>query len=523
MHLPSVFRLDLRRLILLFAVTTALLTLANTFYASYLAQRDLLIRQTLETNRVYAAKLADSTEGLLNLARQQLAYSVAVLAPVFDQPQKLAAETERLKTQTSIFNSTYVVRADRCLLAISPQALAEPGSVIDSDGAREAVATRQPLVSQPFVSAIGRLVISVSHPVFATEGRYLGYVGGSIYLRDRGALDVLLSDHHYRDGSSLFVVDRQRRILYHHDAERIGEIMPGNPVIEAAISGDAGAQRVTDTDGVDMLTGYASVTSTGWGIVAQRPTEATLAKLHGLMLEILGNSLPVSLLTLLCIWWLSRLIARPLWRLASSARQMDSQAAAEDISQVSSWYFEAAELKRAMLAGLAQFNHKIGQLNHDSITDPLTGLLNRRGMLARLGQWQAGNRPFAVIAIDIDHFKQVNDSLGHEAGDQMLRQLAQLMEQVARSNDVLCRNGGEEFIALLPETSLADACAVAERLRQCVADSPIPEGMSVTISLGVAHCPASSAGIEHALKQADQALYVAKHQGRNRVVTAGAA
>lgn len=523
MHLPSVLRLDLRRLILLFAVTTALLTLANTFYASYLAQRDLLIRQTLEANRVYAAKLADSTEGFLNLARQQLAYSVAVLTPVFDQPQKLAAETERLKTQASIFNSTYVLRADRSLLAISPRALAKPGTVIASDGAREAVATRQPLISQPFISASGRLVIGISHPIFATDGRYLGYIGGSIYLRERSALDVLLSDHRYRDGSSLYVVDRQRRILYHQDAERIGETMRANPVIEAAIGGDTGAQRVTDTDGVDMLAGYASVNSTGWGIVAQRSTEATLAKLHGLMLEILRNSLPVSLFTLLCIWWLSRLITRPLWQLASSARQMDSQAAAEQVRKVSSWYFEAAELKRAILAGLAQFNQKIGHLNHDSATDQLTGLLNRRGMLIRLEQWQTVNRPFAVIAIDVDHFKQVNDALGHDAGDQLLRQLAQLMEQVARHDDVLCRNGGEEFMVLLPETSLADACAVAERLRQCVADTPIPEGTTVTISLGVAHCPISSVGIEQALKQADQALYAAKNQGRNRVVTAGAA
>ncbi|MOA31931.1 Response regulator PleD [compost metagenome] len=97
------------------------------------------------------------------------------------------------------------------------------------------------------------------------------------------------------------------------------------------------------------------------------------------------------------------------------------------------------------------------------------------------------------------------------------------MEQVARHCDVLCRNGGEEFMVLLPDTSLADACAVAERLRQCVADTPIPEGTTVTISLGVAHCATSSVGIEQALKQADQALYAAKHQGRNRVVTAGAA
>ncbi|MOA06850.1 Response regulator PleD [compost metagenome] len=200
---------------------------------------------------------------------------------------------------------------------------------------------------------------------------------------------------------------------------------------------------------------------------------------------------------------------------------MDSQAAGDQITQINAWYFEAAELKRAMLAGLAQLNRKIGKLNLDSITDPLTGLLNRRGMQIPLEQWQTGNHPFAVIAIDIDHFKQVNDQFGHDVGDQLLRQLAQLIRQVSRSADVLCRSGGEEFTILLPGTTLANACAIAERLRQCVADSPSPNGTPMTISLGVAHCP-DSGSVESSLKQADRALYAAKHQGRNRVVTAGA-
>ncbi len=522
MRLSSLFRLDLRGLILTFAMATALLTLANTFIASYLAQRDQLIGQTLEANRVYAVKLANSTESFLQLARQQLGYSASQLAEQFDQPQRLSAEVERLRGQSNLFNSTYVIDSQRQLLAISPPVLLPTGTQIDSAGAREAVALRQPLVSQPFVSAAGRLVIAITHPVFAADGRYLGYVGGSIYLREQSILHNLLSDHFYTDDTSLQVVDRQGAALYHTDPQRVGEPMLENPAVAAVIRGESSSQQLTSPHGIDMLAGYAPVASTGWGIVAQRPTASILAELDTLLVKILRNAVPVSLLTLLALWWLSRLIARPLRQLAGSARLTDSLIAAREIQQVSSWYFEAAELRRAMLVGLAQVNQRIGRLHHESTTDPLTGLLNRRGLQAQLQLWQASGRPLAIIAIDIDHFKSINDRLGHAAGDQLLRHLAQLMRQVARHDDLLCRNGGEEFLLLLPDTSLASACAVAERLRQCVADSPGPDGVTITISLGVAYC-ADSNQLEQALERADQALYAAKQQGRNKVVTAGAA
>lgn len=522
MRFFSVSGIDLRRLILLLSIASALLTLLNIFHASYRVQRDLLVQQTLESNRVYAAKLAESTEALLAMARRQLAYSAQVLGPAFDQPQLLAAETERLKQQSDIFNSIYVINSARLVLSVAPAALGTAGTTIDTGGVQESLAQRQPLVSRPYISATGRLVVMISQPIFAADGRYLGFVGGSIYLREHSILHNLLGEHYYRDGSYIYVVDRYGQVLYHRDAERVGEVVHGDPAVDALIAGQSGSLQLTSTDGVDMLAGYAPVASTGWGIVAQRPTANTLATLDGLMLGILRNAVPFTLLTLVGIWWLSRQIARPLCQLARNARELDSQNAAVELARVNAWYFEAAQLKRAMLAGLAQLYLRIGQLNLESMTDPLTGLLNRRGMDLPLEQWQAAGRPFAVIAIDIDHFKEVNDQLGHDAGDQLLKQLAQLIRQVSRRDDILCRNGGEEFAMLLPDTSLADACTIAERLRQCVADSPSPNGTPVTISLGVAHCADSRKGVENVLKQADHALYVAKHHGRNRVATAGA-
>lgn len=519
MHRPSLLRLDLRRLILLLAIASALLTLANIFHASYQVQRKLLIDTTLEANRVYAAKLADSAEHFLDSAQRQLAYSAERLGRSFDDPQALQAEIVRLQEQSATFNSAFVIDADSRVRTAHPAVLA-PGAQVDSDGAREALHERRPLMSQPFVSASGRLIVMLSHPLHDAQGRYLGYVGGSLYLKEASALHTLLGEHHYRDGSYIYVVDPQRRLVYHVDPERVGEVVKDNPAIEAVIRGEAGSMRLINSWGIDMLAGYAPLGETGWGIVAQRPTQMTLAGLDGLMLTTLRNASPFALLSLLGIWWLAGQISRPLWQLASSAREMDSQATSGRIRQVHAWYFEAAHLKRAMLTGLSLLQQKIGQLNLDTLTDPLSSLYNRRGLQMMLEQWQDSEQPFAVIALDIDHFKRINDNHGHDVGDQAIRHMADLMRSSSRSGDILCRNGGEEFVMLLPDAGLEAARQVAERLRQNMESSLTPGVGLATISLGVAHWPGSARNIDTVMKMADQALYAAKHRGRNQVVVA---
>lgn len=518
MHLFTESRMDLRRLILLLAVTTAVLTLLNTVYASYRIQRDLLTRQTLEVNRIHAAKLAESTEGLLASARQQLAYSASRLAPLLGQPRLLAAEAERLRLQTDSFNATFVVDTDRIPIALSPSSRAAMGQRIDSPDAHLSLDPFQPQVSRTFVTSSERLAVVITHPFHAGDGRHLGFVGGTIHLREPNALAGLLDEH---DGAYLYVIDQHGQILYHPEPERIGEYMAANPATAAVVRSEHGSQALHDGNGDSMLAGYAPVPSTGWGIVALRPQETTLMELHALMLGLLANAAPLSLLTLLGLCWLSRRIAQPLRQLADSARQLDSPAGGERLRQIHAWYFEAQEIRHALLIGQAQLNLKLGRLDLDATVDPLTGLLNRHGLQLALRQWQQSEQPYAVIAIDIDHFKLVNDRFGHDVGDQLLRHLAQLMQQIARQADVLCRRDGEEFVMLLPRTTLVDACGVAERLRQCVADSPSPDGTAVTISLGVAYCPDSRNDADGVLMRADQALHAAKNQGRNRVVIAG--
>jgi diguanylate cyclase (GGDEF)-like protein len=160
-----------------------------------------------------------------------------------------------------------------------------------------------------------------------------------------------------------------------------------------------------------------------------------------------------------------------------------------------------------------------------SETDELTGLFNRRGfamVVDRLfAQAQRYNRPATVMMVDLDRFKALNDGYGHEAGDRMLRLVAKCIQTELRHTDVLARYGGDEFVALLPETPADSALEVAGRIREAVAGTPLEsDGRSVvgSVSIGIASYPEAGRTLDGVLARADRAMYVAKQKGRNGVM-----
>lgn len=166
-----------------------------------------------------------------------------------------------------------------------------------------------------------------------------------------------------------------------------------------------------------------------------------------------------------------------------------------------------------------------------SIIDPLTGLYNRRYMMNKLGQLlnrsAQGHSPVSIAAFDIDHFKAVNDTHGHDAGDVVLQEFAKRLKDNVRPMDVVCRHGGEEFLVIMPGTPGDMACSAAERIRRSVAGEmfQIDEAnvsLSITVSAGVATEEVGSKSSDDLLKRADDALYKAKNAGRNRVESVAA-
>lgn len=160
-----------------------------------------------------------------------------------------------------------------------------------------------------------------------------------------------------------------------------------------------------------------------------------------------------------------------------------------------------------------------------AVTDPLTGLHNRRFLDLHLGRAAAGTDGFALALFDIDHFKRINDGFGHDAGDAVLREFGRRLKAEIRASDLACRFGGEEFAVLMPGADAETASAVAERIRLAVSATAFAvagEALAVTVSAGIAVAP-SGTRRDDVLKRADAALYEAKRAGRNRIGTAEAA
>jgi diguanylate cyclase (GGDEF)-like protein len=197
---------------------------------------------------------------------------------------------------------------------------------------------------------------------------------------------------------------------------------------------------------------------------------------------------------------------------------------------INAFPLEEIELLTAVsdLAGLAVTNvHLHGETVALSITDPLTGLPNRRHLMTRLEMEIARANRFAtqisILMVDIDHFKQLNDIRGHRAGDEILIEVSTLLRASLRKVDLVSRYGGEEFVLVLPQVTKVEAVEVAEKLRIAVESigseyaSTQPLGL-ITISVGIANLPSDATTVEHLVDSADSALYAAKRAGRNKAI-----
>jgi two-component system cell cycle response regulator len=166
-----------------------------------------------------------------------------------------------------------------------------------------------------------------------------------------------------------------------------------------------------------------------------------------------------------------------------------------------------------------------------AVTDGLTGLHNRRYMESHLGtliqESARAGKPLSALVLDIDYFKSVNDTYGHDSGDDVLREFAKRIRKAVRGIDLLARFGGEEFVVVMPETDVGTAYAVADRLRERIAATAFPiagrtREIPVTVSIGLATLTGANDTPDALLKRADEALYRAKREGRNRVVAEAA-
>jgi diguanylate cyclase (GGDEF)-like protein len=313
--------------------------------------------------------------------------------------------------------------------------------------------------------------------------------------------------------------------------DRIGQKLWNPQVIESILAGSEGVLEAKGEDGVDWLLAHRVVYTNPDGAFPLRvlitvPMKSVYAEVnHALIRDLVGITL-ATLFLLVAAWfgaeWFMLRKVRALLSAADRMRGGDLNArtgiphGGEELSQLANAFDD--------MAGALQQREQ--RLQEQAISDPLTGLYNRRYLneflpreLARSGR---SNMPVALLLFDLDHFKRVNDSSGHEAGDIVLTAVGNLLRGNVRGSDIACRYGGEEFALILPETGADAAMRRAEDIRLAISTLSLthagrPLG-KITASFGIAVFPDHAQDTDDLLRVADMALYAAKGAGRNRIV-----
>lgn len=282
----------------------------------------------------------------------------------------------------------------------------------------------------------------------------------------------------------------------------------------------------------------------GWWVVTRQPIEAAYAGANRVAYLALLIGLVAGAITAAVAYVLARHLSQDLKLLAQSAQsinasieqntaqpipQLHSSVEVKQLSQTlaamtSTLLSANGEMRRIIAERTQALSQANAELQRQAHTDPLTKLLNRRGFEARadflLALARRNKLPMSVITFDIDHFKRINDRFGHDVGDKVLVALADILRNRTRASDVIARFGGEEFVALLPDTSAEMALKLANQLLVHVRSAHIDPVGAITVSAGVAGWDTNLGldGLAYALKASDEALYEAKESGRDRAV-----
>lgn len=497
------------------AVFSVAVGFVNAMYAGYQAQKTQVVKNTLDSNLAYAQKLADVINLYLQTADRQLRAGAPRVLQAAGAPEALRGELAVLAATMEGVSAVLLADGKGDITGRSEGGPPPLSAIrrLGELGVRELRAGQwaHPCCLQGTRHATLTLVVPV-----AGQGAASSYLAAVVVLERGNSLDRLVGQHAYAEGTSVYLVNGAGDMLYRHGAD--ADVVSTVKARLSTATGPGGEQ-VQDASGKAVIAGYAPLVKGKWAVVVQRPLEDALSPLKDLLGAALQFAVPAVALTLILVCACAYAIARPLARLAdafTSAEPAGPQALRASL--LKTWYFEAEKLRQALAAAQARHADEVGRLNVQSLTDPMTGLMNRRALRARIDDLVAAATPFAVVALDLDHFKQVNDTYGHPAGDQVLIALARTLQENVRADDQAFRIGGEEFAMILPRAGAQAAVQAAERVRAAMAASVMPAGVGhVTVSVGVALWPRDGASPQAVIERADQALYQSKQAGRNRV------
>ncbi|RWX74797.1 GGDEF domain-containing protein [Neorhizobium lilium] len=405
--------------------------------------------------------------------------------------------------------------------------------------------------------------VDVAMPVFDEHQVLAGVLGAHMSWTWADAVRrTVLTTQDTANAAELWVSARDGSLL----------IGPADHKLDVVLLTDAaksdGVLFTDDTSSAPMLSamvatrGQGSYPGLGWAVVARMPVAMIYAPAHQLVLQILLIGGIVAVFASAVAWFLAGSVTNPLKALAISLdligrqanvtsverqhgsldilrlsaavrsllRRVGSAEASEQNanSTIDTLQREVEDQKRDVEQKMLRYGADLHALQKLADTDSLTGLLNRRAFLPfaedAWNYYRRYGRAFSILMFDIDHFKRINDTFGHAAGDEVIREMGKIISSGIRATDKVARFGGEEFVVLLRETDEAAALLMANRLREKIASTIVTAGehrISFSTSVGCALGSSSARDLEDVIQLADTALYVAKTSGRNRVAMDG--
>ncbi|WEK55309.1 MAG: sensor domain-containing diguanylate cyclase [Candidatus Cohnella colombiensis] len=517
--------LSLRLMVNVLVLFTVIVTVTISAFIAYQSEKNTLFRTTFDMNQAYSEKISETVNSLFGALSNSLSTFGEHVVDDLTRPD-LDELVELYWKGHSSFNAVFIIDRDGKIVTGTNMDQIPKGQVITSDGTQQALREKRPLVSEPYMSTTNKLIVLISTPMFDKNGEYVGFIGGSIRLHETDLFQTILSSSASQPLTETYpyVVSHSGQLLYHPDPNRIGEKITGNAVIDQLIEGHSGTMRVVNSLGVDMLASYSYIDKSGWGIVSQTPADLILASARKLILNIYMYMIPAILIIFAVNYVLISKLAEPFSKLAKFARQLSpKQSNNDELPKIHHWNDEANELHKALERAVRHFRYQYQRLYEAAQTDPLTGLFNRRTLDDYIQVWSTENVQFSLMVFDLDNFKRINDTYGHECGDEVLQFFANAVKKIVGDQGVCCRFGGEEFVVLVPSELLGQATLLAESIRTYMMDNIGPSGEIVTVSIGVAKYPEHATSADQLFHVADHALYQAKHNGRNQIVLAGQA
>ena len=517
MKVLSKRKFKLTTLFMTLIMASVLLTTFILLFASYQSEKKSLTNTYLSLNSSKSEKLSSSVNSLFKSMKISLQETSNFLEANPDMTDEEVQEhLELLRKNSGYFNSLSWIDETGLVRDIAPITVGLKGEYITGI-TKDVVDAKKPMLTAPYTAPSGRMIVLMSEPLFDAEGNYRGIIGGSIYLHKQNVLNEILgNDIMDQSGSYYYVVGPGGELLFHPNISRIGEAVRDNPIIPKLIQGQSGMERVTNSAGIAMFSAYNHISEIGWGVVQQTPVSYVdgLLKNHiqNLLLTIL---FPFIILLVVSIGF-ARKLAQPFIDLADVVSQFGTDKEIQPPVFKSHWNREADLLTKSLIIAIKAVENNNNLLIEEAMTDALTGLSNRKKLNKVMSSLADEGQLFSLVAIDIDRFKAINDTYGHQEGDEVLKFLAKIVQSQIKNTDGFFRFGGEEFILLLPDTKSSEAYFISEKIRTTIATTISPVGKPITISLGISEFPSHSDSLDELFLFADKALYQSKEYGRNQ-------